>query len=106
MTEARDASQHTLYFSCAAQVSVSNRPIWYPLSDTLPSVFTRCQSPHLVQEGLEHVAGLADGDHAGGARVVHTVVEIIDAACIHDLFPAIKRVRQTLTNDNNHYSHY
>ena len=44
-------------------------------------------SVDLVQEGLEHVPGLGDGNDAGGAGVVDAVVEVVDAARVHDLLP-------------------
>jgi hypothetical protein len=39
----------------------------------------------LVQEGFEQVAGLGDGDDAGGAGVVHAVVEVVNAAGVDNL---------------------
>ena len=49
---------------------------------------------HLMQEGLENVAGLGHGNHAGGTGVVDAVMEVIDAARIHDLLPRYVRARQ------------
>lgn len=47
--------------------------------------------PHLVQEGLKHVAGLGHRDHTRGARVVDSIVEVIDAARVHNLLAAEPR---------------
>lgn len=48
----------------------------------------------LMEEGLEDVAGFADRDHARGPGVVHAVVEVVDAARVHDLLAADVRADQ------------
>ena len=47
-----------------------------------------------MQEGLKHVSGLGDGDHAGGARVVDAIVEVVHAAGVHNLLAADVRAGQ------------
>ena len=42
---------------------------------------------HLVQEGLEHIPRLGDCNDASCAGIVDTIMEVIDATCIDDLFP-------------------
>lgn len=44
-----------------------------------------------MQEGLEHVAGLGHSYDTCRARVVHTIVEVINAAGVHDLLAAAPR---------------
>lgn len=53
------------------------------------SIFRGCRksSACLVEEGLKHIPGFADCNDTGCASVVDTVVEVIDAAGIHDLLP-------------------
>lgn len=41
-----------------------------------------------MKEWLKDVSSFADRDHTGSSCVVHTIMEVIDTTCIHDLLAA------------------
>ena len=62
------------------------------------------QPCHLMQEGLKHIPSLRDGYDAGSPGVVDAIMEVINAAGIHNLLSRYVRASQ-LANSIPEFCH-